>query len=142
MIYAVSIDATALSTAHRPRASVTARGKLHLRKADAYARWLGVVRAQVRRPAGWPLDALYAVTIVLHAGDRRARDCDNVCKGILDALQGTEEARHALWANDSQVRVCEVVIGAPVATPRLALIARVVDADWIAEHAAEVMAHE
>lgn len=58
--------------------------------------------ATMARGCGWPLDARYAVEIVVHEPDVRRRDLDNQAKTILDALNGV------LWADDSSVDVLAV----------------------------------
>lgn len=147
MIFAITIPADLLSCAHRPRASVSRRGRLQMRKADAYAAWLGYLRAVVHRPDGWPLDAdaRYIVRVALRPPDRIQRDADNAIKPLLDALQWPRlrHGRHApephtstLWRDDSQVRSLSVVVGAhDPDRPRLSLIARVLDAGEAERHA-------
>ena len=149
MIYAITIPADLLSCAHRPRASVSRRGRLTMRKADAYAAWIAYLRAVVHRPEGWPVDAdqRYVVRIALHPPDRIARDADNVAKGVLDALGWPRIAKRytkipgawTLWRDDSQVSMLDIVIGAhDPDRPRLSLIARVLDAG-VAERHARIM---
>jgi len=53
--------------------------------------------ALAARPAGWPMDARYRVTLDIYFQDRRRRDVDNVSKAVHDACTG------ALWGDDSQV---------------------------------------
>lgn len=135
MIYAAILNASALSTAHRPRASVRA-GRVTFRKADEYASWLVAIRLQVRRPSGWPLDERYQVRLAVWPPDGLHRDADNCAKGLLDALQWPKVGRRkaktphisTLWCDDSQVRVVEVVIAEPDrAHARIALLASVGD---------------
>lgn len=135
MIYAAVLNAAALSTAHRPRASVRG-GRVSFRKADEYTSWLSAIRLQVRRPAGWPLDARYQLRLAVWPPDGHARDADNCAKGVLDALQWPKVGRRrakaphisTLWCDDSQVRVVEVVIAEPDrAHARIALLASVGD---------------
>lgn len=148
MIFAITIPADLLSCAHRPRASVSRRGKLRMHKADSYAAWLAYLRAVVTRPDGWPLDAAYEVQIALRPPDRIARDGDNVCKPLLDALQwprlrhgryAPEPHTSTLWRDDSQVRSLSVVVGAhDPDRPRLSLIARVLAPGDAEAHAVDV----
>lgn len=52
--------------------------------------------ALAARPAGWPLDARYAIGVVV-TRDRRKADWDNSVKTLCDALNGIA------WADDSQI---------------------------------------
>lgn len=54
--------------------------------------------------AAWPLgETIVHVAVDLYPPDRRQRDIDNYCKGLLDGL------KHAgLWADDSQVKRLEL----------------------------------
>lgn len=134
MIYATTIDAAHLSTAHRPRASVK-RGKLRMHKAERYAAWIAYLRLHLRAPQGWPLDARYLLRVAVFPPTRRAMDGDNAVKPIMDAgtwalpdgAEGTPP-RWALWHDDSQVRILDVTVAdADPEHPRVCMIARVID---------------
>lgn len=68
------------------------------KKTKAWETLVGL-HGKVARPAGWPLDAKYKVTIKVRPYRRRGRkgDLDNFLKSILDGLEGI------LWDNDTQV---------------------------------------
>lgn len=55
--------------------------------------------AWINKPIGnvWPKDATYRVQLDIYFPDNRTRDLDNVCKGVLDALNS------CLWDDDSSV---------------------------------------
>lgn len=68
----------------------------HYKSAEAKAREKVIAQAALAvRPRGWSLDGLFAVSIVYHPADARARDCDRVGSLVLDALTGV------LWRDDS-----------------------------------------
>ena len=60
----------------------------------------------------WPMDSGVVVTIRLFMGDERRRDLDNICKSVLDALNGV------LWADDVQVQELSVKQELDRACPR------------------------
>jgi Holliday junction resolvase RusA-like endonuclease len=118
VIFAATIPAHALSTAHRAEQFVQ-HGRHYGRRDPRYTAWLAVIRAAVKRPADWPLEARYTVRIAVFPPDEIRRDADNIAKGILDALQAPRRGGRrgrplpsTLWLDDSQVRVLEVAIGA------------------------------
>ncbi len=49
-----------------------------------------------------------AVTMILRSGDKRARDIDNYCKSLLDALQHCR-----VYENDNQIVDLHVIRGLP-----------------------------
>jgi hypothetical protein len=76
------------------RTRLGARG--HYKSSEAKARERVIAQAALAvRPRGWSLDGLFAVSIVYHPADQRARDCDRVGSLVLDALTGV------LWRDDS-----------------------------------------
>lgn len=94
-----------VDTNHRPRAAIRG-GKIRTHKAAGYRAYVDRVAWIARAPfAGWPLGLRYAVTLTVHEHDRRSRDLDNACKGVLDGLKG------AAWADDRQVDDLRVVRG-------------------------------
>lgn len=81
----------------RPR-TVRAAGKVRTftpERTRRYERHVGLC-CLAARPAGWPLDARYSVTLRVY-GARANADLDNVAKAVLDGAEGV------LWANDRQV---------------------------------------
>ena len=79
----------------------------------------------------WPTDARYAVTVRCYFGDARARDPDNVRKGILDAC------RRLLWDDDSHKQIPEGHDYAEIdrANPRAEVVVSIVDAAPVAKPA-------
>lgn len=135
MILAVEIEAAHLSTKHRAEQQVRG-GKRWGRRDKGYTAWLLIVRAALARarPRGWPLGgARYSVRIWVHEADRRSRDLDNIVKPLLDAANGV------LWRDDRQVDHLEVVRCPPDRErPRIGLLVRTVDAEWLSDVAAAV----
>jgi Holliday junction resolvase RusA-like endonuclease len=80
----------------RPR--VTLRGTYTPAKTRTGEKALKLV-AQSRRPADWPMDERYMLTIIVGVDNNRRADCDNFAKLILDALIGVA------YRDDSQVDV-------------------------------------
>lgn len=121
------------------RAQGVARYTDPTRKAyAARVRLAAIAQLQERkcRPADmpappWPLDALYAVTLVVVPADKRRRDADNFAKLALDACNGV------LFADDSQVRDLRVLVSEPD-EPRLDVMIEVLTAADIAAAIAEV----
>lgn len=54
-------------------------------------------------PRGWPLDARYAVEVIVYEPDAHRRDLDNEIKTCFDALNGVT------WADDSQIDAVAVL---------------------------------
>lgn len=68
-----------------------------------YQRRVRAVGSVAVRQRHWPMDARFAVELVVYEPDARRRDCDNELKTILDSLNGIT------WLDDSQVDVACVV---------------------------------
>jgi hypothetical protein len=63
------------------------------------------MRALAARPAGWPLDASYAMEVIGYWPDRRCGDADRLVSIVMDALEGVA------YKADRQVRAqCSAVL--------------------------------
>lgn len=87
-----------VDTNHRPRATVV-RGKPRMRKLASYSAYVQKVAWLARSKFGarWTCVARYSVEVTVHEHDRRSRDLDNACKGVLDGLTGIA------WDDDRQI---------------------------------------
>lgn len=76
--------------------------KLTTKKQREYQRLIRQVVA-MSKPPGWPMDALYAVEIILYAHPKQRFDLDNAAKQFLDS------SNKLVWNDDHQVRALAVV---------------------------------
>lgn len=96
----------------KARARVGRHGGYTPARTVAYEKLVRTV-ALTARPAGWPMDSRYRVTVAVFDGDLRRRDIDNVAKSAgMDALNGVA------WRDDSQVDELHIVRTLDRANPR------------------------
>jgi Holliday junction resolvase RusA-like endonuclease len=68
------------------------------------------------RPRGWKLTGRFRVEVACYFPDERRRDCDNVLKSVMDALN------RVLYNDDSQVTIARVLTAVDRERPRTEVV--------------------